>query len=99
MASRMDNKQQGCCNKTIFSIRVEQTRDKTNTNREASSRADGHGKTSAYLYRSNLRDDARCICGHNETNHGSSPIALREDKHTATGPKTPNKSTTKLDGN
>ena len=36
----MDSKQQDCCNKTIFSICAGQTRDKTNTNREASSRAD-----------------------------------------------------------
>jgi len=40
MASRMDNKQQGGCNKTILSIRAGQTRDKTNTNHEAISRAD-----------------------------------------------------------
>jgi len=26
----------------------------------------GHEKTRAYLYRFNLRDDARCICGHND---------------------------------
>jgi len=26
----------------------------------------GHGKTRAYLYRSNLMDDARCIRGHND---------------------------------
>ena len=26
----------------------------------------GHGKTRAYLHRFNLRDDARCICGHND---------------------------------
>jgi len=26
----------------------------------------GHGKTRAYLYRYNLRDDARCICGQND---------------------------------
>ena len=25
----------------------------------------GHGKTRAYLYRFNIRDDTRCICGHN----------------------------------
>jgi len=25
----------------------------------------GHANTRAYLYRFNLRDDARCICGHN----------------------------------
>jgi len=63
----MDSKQQGGCNKTIFSIRAGETRDKTNTNREASSRADRtHGKTRAYLYRFNLRDDTRCICGHND---------------------------------
>ena len=67
MASRMDNKQQGCCKKTIFSIRTEQTRDKIITNREASSRADRTWENkdiSLYLF--NLRDDARCICGHND---------------------------------
>jgi hypothetical protein len=26
----------------------------------------GHGKTKAYMYRFNLRDDARCICGQND---------------------------------
>jgi len=40
MASRMDSKQQGCCNKTIISISAEQTRDKININRKASSSAD-----------------------------------------------------------
>jgi len=40
MASRMDNKQQGGCNETIFSIHAGHTGDKTNTNHEASSRAD-----------------------------------------------------------
>jgi hypothetical protein len=38
MASRMDNKQDGC-SKTVFSIRAGQT-DKTNTNHETSGRAD-----------------------------------------------------------
>ena len=28
----------------------------------------GHGKTRAYLYRFKLRDDARCMCGHNDQN-------------------------------
>ena len=37
----MDNKLQDGWNKTIFSIRSGQTGDKTNTNHEASSRADG----------------------------------------------------------
>ena len=36
----MDNMQQGGCNKTIFSIRTEQTRDKTSTKHEANSRVD-----------------------------------------------------------
>jgi hypothetical protein len=36
----MDNKQQGGWNKTVFSIRAGQTKDKTNTNYETSSRAD-----------------------------------------------------------
>jgi hypothetical protein len=40
MASRMDNKHQGGCNKTVLSIRAGQTKDKTNTNHETSSRAD-----------------------------------------------------------
>jgi len=26
----------------------------------------GHGKTRAYLYRFNLRDDTRCICSQND---------------------------------
>jgi hypothetical protein len=26
----------------------------------------GHGKTRAYLYRFKLRDDVRCICGHED---------------------------------
>ena len=64
MASRMDSKQQVSCNKTIFSIRAEQTRDKINTKRAAV--LTGHGKTRAYFYRFKLRDDARCICSHNE---------------------------------
>ena len=66
MASRMDSKQQGCCNKTIFSIRAEQTWDNNNTNRKQAAVLIGHGKTRAYLYRFKLRGDARCICGSND---------------------------------
>jgi len=40
MAERMDNMQQGGPNKTIFSIRAEQTRDKNNTKHEANRCAD-----------------------------------------------------------
>jgi len=40
MASRLDNKQQGSGNETIFSISTGQTEVKTNTNQEASSRVD-----------------------------------------------------------
>jgi len=40
MSEKMDNMQQGGCNKTIFSIRAWQTRDKTDTKHEANSRAD-----------------------------------------------------------
>ena len=40
MKSRLDNKQQGSGNQTIFSISTGQTKDKTNTNHEASSRDD-----------------------------------------------------------
>ena len=84
MACRMDSKQQGCCNKKIFFIRAEQTRDKINTNREASSRADRTREKRAYLYRFNIRDDARCICGHNDQTmdhllfHGEKASTQRE---------------------
>jgi len=39
-AEKMDNMQQGGCNKTISSIRAGQNRDKTITKREARSRAE-----------------------------------------------------------
>jgi len=58
----------------------------------------GHGKTRAYLpvQPKGRRDMYMRL---QRPNHGSSTIPLREDQHTATGPKTSNKSTTKLDGN
>jgi len=59
MASRMDSKQQDCCNKTIFSIRAGLTA-------KLAAVLTGHGKTRAYLCRFNIRDDARYICGHND---------------------------------
>jgi len=62
MAGRMDSKQQCCYNKTIFSIRAEKTRDKFNTNRKASSRADWTRENKGI----SLRDDATFICGHND---------------------------------
>jgi len=58
----------------------------------------GHGKTRAYLP-VQPKGRREMYMWPQRPNHGSSPIPLREDKHTARGPKTPNKSTTKLDGN
>jgi len=88
MASRMDSKQQGCYNKTIFSIRAGQTRDKTNTNREASSRADWTRENKGISLPVQHKERRAMYMQPQRPNHGSSPIPLRED--TARGPKTPN---------
>ena len=66
VASRMDSKQQGCCNKTIFSIRAERTRKKLTLTVKLAAVLTGHGETGAYLCPFKLRDYARCICGHND---------------------------------
>jgi hypothetical protein len=66
MASRMDNKQQGSGNQTIFSISTEQTETKLTLTTKLAAVSTGHEKTRAYLYRFKLRDDATCICGHND---------------------------------
>jgi hypothetical protein len=89
MASRMDNKLQGGCNKTIFSIRLGQTRHKTNTNHEASSRADRTRENEAISLPVQPKGRSEMYMWPERLNHGSS-IPLREDQHTATGPKTPN---------
>jgi len=86
-------------NKTIFSIRSVQTRDKTNTNYEASSRADRTKENEGISLPVQTKGRREVYMRPERPNHGSSTIPLREDKHTARGPKTPVKSTTKLDGN
>jgi len=86
----MDNKQQGCCNKTIFSIREEQTRDKINTNREVSSRADWTRENKGISLLVQPKGRREMYMWPQRPNHGSSPIPLWEDQYTARGPKTPN---------
>jgi len=90
MTSRMDSKQQGCCNKTIFSIRSEQTRDKINTNRKASSRADRTWENKGISLPVQPKGRREMYMRPQRPNHGSSPILLWEDQHTARDPKTPN---------
>jgi hypothetical protein len=94
----MDNKLQGGCNK-IFSIRSGQTRDKTNTNHKASSRADRTRENEGISLSVQPKGQRELNMRPERPNHGSSTIPLREDQHTARRPKTPNNSTTKLDGN
>jgi hypothetical protein len=95
----MDNKLQGGRNKTIFSIRSGQTRDKTNTNHEASSRVDRTRENKGIPLPVQTKGRREMYMRPERSNHGPSTIPLREDQHTARGPKTPVKSTTKLDGN
>ena len=76
MASRMDSNQQGCCNKTIFSIRAEQTRDKINTNRKASSRADRTRENKGISQPVQPKGRREMYMRPQRPNHGSSPIPL-----------------------
>jgi len=98
MAERMDNMQQGGCNKTIFSIRAGQSRDKTNTKHEANSRADRTRKNEGIPPPAQPKGRREMYMRPQGSNHGSSPVPLRQDQHTERGPNTPSKSTTKLDG-
>jgi len=76
MASRMDNKQRDCCNKTVFSVRAGQTRDKTNTNREASSRADRTRENKGIYLPVQPKGRREMYMRPQRPNHGSSPIPL-----------------------
>jgi len=76
-----------------------QTGDKTNTNHEASSRADRTRENEGISLPVQPKGRREMYMRPERPNHGSSTVQLREDQHTARGPKTPNKSTTKLDGN
>jgi len=66
MAERMDNMQQGGGNKQYFPSVQDRLGTKLKLNTKLTTILTGHGKTMAYLHRFNLRDDARCICGHND---------------------------------
>ena len=95
----MDSMQQVCCNKTIFSIREEQTRDKININRKAGSRADWTRENKGLSLPFQPKGRREIYMRPQRPNHGSSPITVWEDQQTARGPKTPNQSRKKLDGN
>jgi len=99
MASRMDNKLQGGCNKIIFSIRSGQTRDKTNTNNETSSRADGTRENEGISLPVQTKGRCEMYMRPEGPNHGSSTIPLRENQDTERGNKTPIKSSMRMDGN
>jgi len=76
MAGRMDSKQQGCCNKTIFSIRAEQTRDKININRKASSRADWTQENKGISTPVQTKRQREMYIRPRRPKHGSSPIPV-----------------------
>jgi len=75
MASKMDSKQQGCCNKTIFSIRAEETRDKIKINRKASSRDDRTREKKVIYLSVQPKGRREMYMRTQRPNHGSSPIA------------------------
>ena len=83
----------------LFSIRSGQTRNKTNTNHEASSRADRARENEGISLPLQTKGRREMYMRPERPNHGSSTIPLREDQRTARGPKTQITSTTKLDGN
>jgi len=72
----MDNKQQGCCKKTIFSIRAEQARDKINTNRKASIRADRTRENKGISLPVQTKGRREMYMRPQRPNHGPSPIPL-----------------------
>ena len=84
---------------TIFSIRSGQTRDKTNTNHEASNRADGTRENEDISLPVQTKGRREVYMRPEQPNHGSSTIPLRENQHTERGAKTPIKSSTRMDGN
>jgi hypothetical protein len=70
MASRMDNKQQGGPNKQYFPSVQDRLRTKLTLTTKLAAVLTENGKTKAYLHRFNLRDDARCLCGHEDQTMG-----------------------------
>jgi len=87
MASRMDSKQQGCCNKTIFSISAEQTRDKINTNDEARSRAERTREKQGTNIPVQIYGRRQMYMRPQRKNHEYSPIPLLKEKHIPRDPK------------
>jgi len=75
-ASGMDSKQQGCRNKTIFSIRAEQTRDKININRKASSCGDSTRVNKVIFLPVQPKGRREMYMWQQRPNHGSSPYPL-----------------------
>jgi ribonuclease HI len=91
IASRMDNKQQGGCKKTALSIRAGQTKDKTNTNHETSSRADRTRDNKGIPLPVQSKGRRKMHMRPRRSYHGPSIIPLRKDQQTTRGSKTTNK--------
>ena len=66
MASRMDNKLQGGCNKQYFPSVRDRLWIKLTLTTKLAAVLTGRGNTRAYFYRFKLRDDARCTCGQSD---------------------------------
>jgi len=81
MAERMDNMQQGGPNKTIFSIRAGQTRDKNNTKHEANSRADRTRENEGIPPPVQPKGRREMYMRPQRSNHGPSTISLRRPAH------------------
>ena len=95
----MYNKQQGGGNQTILSFSTGQTEDKTNTNNEASSRADRTRENEDISPPVKPKGRRDMYMLPQRSNSGSSTVPLGGDQHTSRVPETANKSKTKLDGN
>jgi len=87
MAIRMDSKQQGCCNKTIFSNLAEEARDKISTYHEASSLSDRTRYNKDISLSVQIKVRREMYMRPQRTNHGSSSIPFWEYQHTARGTK------------
>ena len=95
----MYNKQQGGGNQTILSFSTAQTKDKTNTNHEASSRADRTRENEGISPPVQPKGRRDMYILPQRSSSGSSIVPLGGDQHTARVPESANKSKTKLDGN
>ena len=71
----------------LFSIRSGQTRNKTNTNHEASSRADRARENEGISLPLQTKGRREMYMRPERPNKGSSAVPLREDQHTARGLK------------